>query len=640
MSAQESNLGPKLRLNVSAVNVSAAEVEVDVGKFLVLINEGVYVSDLEAKVRGVLAKGGVAGRLLRLDNALSAHLPHDELVRDVLRDGEEVVAVVVQEQAPNMEPVRVDDLLNFSQGAVPRATPPRSPLAFAEPVALRGTPQSRSPRSPRIHGEVPPAGPQEHFVGDESSHNLGACDWEVGGLTPKLREFVSTRFKEVHGQAADPMQSFISVSMRPRDRSGPNLAMHPVHYSIARIDVIEFERLCGRKVQEARKRLDYFLRCSEALGSLVDRGASEAEYAPNMLPYRYRADEEFGGLLEEADSCAFGQLEGFRPVIVVDTSGAVGDALPFIRSALKRILYSFIVAKSKFNMIKFSSQGRPVAFEGTMVPPTAQKLREAEEWLDAAKPCRQGCGGQEFIDGMQMAMDMYEADTVYVLTAGFPRRADADHVLREVASRNVKQLPVHVIGIDCDTRAELDLRRLADENQGRFRQKRFDGGLCLGEQGFRRSAGGMPHDDARLTIGGQLCILEIMASEQDAQTADWLDEQRCANRLLLTTATQQPVPTERREARANLAPLGQPRLQELLEHLPRRRGGQQPAQRANSLSRRASGKLSQTAAELRRPSISNPWDRPSGVVKVSGIGDSSERSLSMLSARRQLSHAR
>ena len=85
MAAPESSLGPKLRLNVSAASASGLEV----GRFLVLVDHGVYVSDLEAKIRGVLAKGGVPGRLVQLTNDHSANLPSDELVGDVLRDQED-----------------------------------------------------------------------------------------------------------------------------------------------------------------------------------------------------------------------------------------------------------------------------------------------------------------------------------------------------------------------------------------------------------------------------------------------------------------------------------------------------------------------------------------------------------------------
>merc|ERR1719388_52364 len=66
-----------------------------------------------------------------------------------------------------------------------------------------------------------------------------------------------------------------------------------------------------------------------------------------------------------------------------------------------------------------------------------------------------------------------------------------------------------------------------------------------------------------MTIGGQLSIIEVMIEEQKAQEFDWLEEQKCANRLLLTTATQQPVPDpdaqrdiQRRVALSGVAKLG------------------------------------------------------------------------------------
>ena len=52
--------------------------------------------------------------------------------------------------------------------------------------------------------------------------------------------------------------------------------------------------------------------------------------------------------------------------------------MAFIKVALKRMLYSFLVAKSKFNLVKFATNGRPMLWERELVPPTAHKLRDAE----------------------------------------------------------------------------------------------------------------------------------------------------------------------------------------------------------------------------------------------------------------------
>merc|ERR1711963_155465 len=217
-----------------------------------------------------------------------------------------------------------------------------------------------------------------------------------------------------------------------------------------------------------------------------------------MLPYRYRADDELGSLMSEAGSPAFGMVEGFRPIVLIDSSAAVGESLVYIRAALKRILYSFMVAKSKFNFVKFTAQGRPVMWESSMVAPTAHKLREAEEWLDAVKPL---CSSPDILQGLLMALTPLEVDAVYVLSAGFPRRADVEYILGTVRSKNIRDVPVHVIGIECEPGAELDLHRLAEENRGSFRHKRFDGlAAVAGQRQVLGQSIGASHD-ARLTIG-------------------------------------------------------------------------------------------------------------------------------------------
>jgi len=419
---------------------------------------------------------------------------------------------------------------------------------------------------------------------------------------------------------------------------------------------VEFERLCALKIQETRCRADHFRRCEQALNSLVDRGASGTEYASNLLPYRYRDGEEFSGLLSEADSATFGQVEGFRPAIVIDNSLAVADTLVFIKSALKRMLYSFLVAKSKFNLLKFSNHGNPVAWANGMVPPTAQVLRQAEEFLDNIKPVSRNHSA-DLLEGIQMALAHPEADVVYVVTSGLPKRCSLEAAQRTLRSMNIRDLPVHIVGVECDPKAELELRRLAEDNHGSFRLKRFCPGQSSG--GFGSSHGGgmemaalgsSESDDGRLTISGQLSILEIMLDEQDRHTVDWLEEQKCANRLLLTTQSQQAVPDVdqargmfQRDALGEMRKQmgdGQSRLQELCEAhcgvraaspaaslFPPPAGGvgagyQGPGserRRVAAQNDRACGGGAAAVDAIRRPSVVNPWDRPGGVIKTSQL---------------------
>jgi len=297
---------------------------------------------------------------------------------------------------------------------------------------------------------------------------------------------------------------------------------------------MEFERLCSAYVQDLRDCLDYFERCRETLQRLLAQGAASQELAPNMLPYQFLDQDHISEILSEADSSAFGQLEGHYPIIMIDASGAVGAALGLVRQGLKRMLYSFVVAKSQFNMISFTAHGRAKSWTESMVPPVAQALREAEEWLDTLKPLRKA---PNFLDGLHLALAHPEADSVHILTSGLSRETEVGHVLKSVRSLNCKGLPLHVIGVDCEAAAELELRQMAAENNGRFRRKSFQ------TRGMINVKDGGVVDktlDTELSIGGQLSILEVLREEQALQETAWLEEQKCAHRLLLSTAG--PVP--------------------------------------------------------------------------------------------------
>lgn len=677
--------GQKLRLNVVAL-ISEATV----GRLLVCIDDEALVEDLASKVRGALVKSAVPGRLLRLTNYFGANLPSDEKVGDVLRDAEEVVAVLVAE--PEDPAVRqqlaggVGEIMSFA-----RVGPPRLEAAGTSPGMMAGSMapgyagnqvptgapgghggdesfQTALPSSPRhgfaavqpTHPRPAPPGPVEMFEEDLlelpsmkggttlATRLPSSSDWTVEGLSPKLREYITTRFREANASAAEPGNSFIAVTMRPRARAGavPNKS---IHYSIARVDVIEFERLCDLRVQETRSRADHFRRCQQVLNALVDKGTPVTEYAKNLLPYSYRGGEELTDLLSETDMPTFGQVEGFRPTIVIDNSGVVGETLPFIKAAMKRILYSFLVSKSKFNLLKFSPQGNPAAWANGMVPPTSQVLREAEEFLDSMKPVR-NAHSANLLEAIQMAMSHPDADVVYVLTSGLPKRSNLDAAMKSLRSMNYRDLPLHIVGVECEPKAELELRRIAEDNHGSFRHKRFNSSSSSRPGGPDINSR-LGNDDARLTISGQLTIIEVMLEEQDRHTVDWLEEQKCANRLLLTTASQQPVPDaeqahaiyQRAAIRNDARQMGvsQSRLQELVDaHVSRAPspfsqslpaatagfigpGAERRRVAAGSGSRVAESRRASSqprpAETMRRPSVVNPWDRPGAVIKTSQL---------------------
>lgn len=681
--AGSSGFGSKLRLNVAAL-----VGEGQVGKLLVCIDEEASVDELGSKVSAALARARIAGVLVRLTNNVKANLPSDERVGDVLRDGEEVIAVLAQEpEDPAVRQQLASGLGNaISFTHQPRQHAPAPPyippveMNAGYPPAEVGSMTFGGPAVPSTTDGLP--GPVEMFEADLQPTNVDSarkaaqeqrapvparllhCDWEVEKLTPKLREYVVARFREMHDTPAEPGRNYITISLRPRERPGSVIAPAPVHYSIARVDVIEFERLCGRKCQETRTRLDYFQRCRAALISLMDRGASREDYAPTMLPYKYKQGEQIGGLLDEVDEGTFGQVEGFRPLLVIDTSGAVGEKLIFVKAALKRMLYSFMVAKSKFNIIAFNSQGRAVAWENHLVPPVAQKLREAEEFIDGLQRSR---GGTDLMEAMRWVLTPSDADSVYLVTSGFPRRADVAYCLADIRSRNLQQLPINIIGVECEMKTELELRRMAEENRGSFRQKFFNAKALVSQSeqdmGSTRLQATRRSGDERLSIGGQIDILEVMITEQEIQTTDWLEEQKCANRILLSSTSQQAVPdTDQARYAAGRSVVNHlcrsqpPPMAEMLQGSGRRsgssrahpsgRGATQPAQRSASLGRPSSGRApsnlktgfhhrdfpqkpqqaypasASASGDLRRPAVANPWHQPSGIIKVSQLAGS------------------
>eukprot|EP00442_Polarella_glacialis_P025858 CAMPEP_0115130620 /NCGR_PEP_ID=MMETSP0227-20121206/52589_1 /TAXON_ID=89957 /ORGANISM="Polarella glacialis, Strain CCMP 1383" /LENGTH=699 /DNA_ID=CAMNT_0002535903 /DNA_START=58 /DNA_END=2155 /DNA_ORIENTATION=- len=675
-----SGVGQKLRLNVVALIGDGV-----VGRMLVAIDEDASVEILATKIRAAMAKSRIEGCLLRLTNNQKSNLPADERIGDVMQDGEEVIAVLTRD--PEDPVVRqqlmggLGNSLSFTSAPVrqnPGGSPrprmmqppgggyavafhdyPSGPVVASNPDGLPGPVEVFEED---VRGVPAMTADKQLDRGPRTLRQL-TCDWDHAEAAGDI----SARFREVYDSPADPGRTYLTVSMRPRERPGAIVAPLPVHYSVARVDIIEFERLCGRKVDMTRERLNYFGRSLDALLSLLDRGASRDDYAPNMMPYKYRAEEEVSGLIEEADEGQFGQVEGFRPIIVIDTAGALGENLLIVKAALKRMLYSFMVAKSRFNIVAFNGQGRATAWEDRLVPPVAQKLREAEDFLDSLRPG--GARGTDILEAMGWALEPSDADAVYLLSSGFPKRADVPYCLASIRSRNMRQLPIHVIGVDCDTKSELDLRRLAEENRGSFRQKKFNlrasvsmpVSELLAASGHVKQPSGRKNGDQRLTVGGQVDVLEIMIRDQEEQRTDWLEEQKCANRILLSSASQQPVPDAEQARYAagrlvvnHLCRAAPPLLQAMLDQgsypgsyqgarpssvgpgrgAPGRRGLAQPAQRRpgqrpGSARRSADPGCMASGADgdsLRRPSIANPWDRPTGVVKVSQLAANATRS--------------
>jgi hypothetical protein len=289
----------KLRINICAQYVDEEEA----GKFLVVVDSKAEVDQLVQKVEKNMAKERIIGVVHRLLNSAECALPLDERIEDVLRDAETVIAVV----GP---PIGGDDLAAVN--AV-------GDVAVAAIEA--GKLENQAP--PDYYAGIP--GPQEICEVDLQEmcerRMTQDEDWVVEDLTPRLREYVVARFRESALHSLPPSSkpelvergAWITVLMRPHnDRVGAEMAIAPVQYNLARVDVVEFERLCGRNIAQIRHQIVYLEKCLVTLRGMLAAGAKESDLVDVLMPYKVR----------EADSCSqveeempiLGQVEGFRPV--------------------------------------------------------------------------------------------------------------------------------------------------------------------------------------------------------------------------------------------------------------------------------------------------------------------------------------
>jgi hypothetical protein len=147
-----------------------------------------------------------------------------------------------------------------------------------------------------------------------------------------------------------------------------------------------------------------------------------------------------------------------------------------------------------------------------------------------------------------------------------PRRREEDFILRGVKALNVNGAAVHVVGIDVPAEDACFLFKLAEQNSGTYvsrpiSSERRDGsgaeivgsyerrytswrtGLVntlskKREESFRKT---------RLTIGGQLRILQVMLEEQDVVREAVVEELKCAQRLLAAADRPNAFPDQDRD---------------------------------------------------------------------------------------------
>jgi len=242
-------------------------------------------------------------------------------------------------------------------------------------------------------------------VGGEVPCMMPLCydsDWLVESLTPKLREFVLDHFQEnfitepkfvpsinkyVGARVYQESGSFISLFMRPQTVVGsdPSATM-PVHYHIAKLDLLTFQRKAESNLDIIQGHLELFASTLRSLRSLITKGYTETDQINVMLPHSYSALDKSGFTV-----CypLFPRLDGIHLMMVIDTSGAAGRHLQYVKAELNRALKAHMGTKASFQLVKFAD-GEPHLWAEEMMVPSEDSLRSASDWIDALTVSRGG----------------------------------------------------------------------------------------------------------------------------------------------------------------------------------------------------------------------------------------------------------
>jgi len=391
-------------------------------------------------------------------------------------------------------------------------------------------------------------------------------DWLVEGLTPNLRDFVLEHFqaefitepkyvssigKFVGPRFYQACGSFVSIFMRPQTAIGsdPSNTM-PVHYNITKHDLNTFQRKAEAHIDKAQQHLDLFSATFRGLQALLQKGMAETDHISEMLPHSYQAMEEVEGAMMEVDSPIFPKIDGSNPIIIVDTSGFVGEHLMFVKAALKRALYAHMGGKTSFQLIRFQAAGgEPRLWMQGMVPPTEDALCSAEAWIENLVPITNA----RLVNGLRYAVTHQDCDAIHVVSSADVPSSHHEALIASIRHINTREIPINTIGIDPNHLGELLMRNIAESNHGDFTLKSFSGqphgapAYCNDDTRWTSWRTHLVNEKSKqlcdnfkkpkMSIGSQIRIIEVMQREEKQKEDSWREEWKCTQRLLLSADT-------------------------------------------------------------------------------------------------------
>eukprot|EP00928_Gymnodinium_smaydae_P093760 TRINITY_DN7806_c1_g1_i2.p1 TRINITY_DN7806_c1_g1~~TRINITY_DN7806_c1_g1_i2.p1 ORF type:complete len:901 (+),score=205.08 TRINITY_DN7806_c1_g1_i2:216-2705(+) len=519
-----SEAGRRMRLNVTALGSDGAELS----KFLVVIDEEVGMQQLLEKVQRVLRRDGLPPSVDRVLNSSRAMLPHDELVGDMLRDGEEIFAVVgghggagtfppVPAVASNASPAPLRQQpvaaapVMFAAGGLPSAeamgyqadAPMRAAVALPPELFQADSDESEEEAVEEVEPppaimDYPPApcalrggngelvpGPAEHLACDFQAHHIARVDhpcepiqpntydndWLVENFTPKLREFLLEHFHE-------------------------DMITEPKYVpSIGKFVGARFYQACGSFVS-------VFMRPQTVVGS-----------DPNMtMPVHYnvpKADiHAFQARAEKMIDTAQQHLDLFRAAsgalrTMLQKGMGEGDqvethlphsyqALDEVEGAMQEVdspLFPkidgqypvFIVDTSGAvgqhlglvkGALKRALQAHVAAKVGFQLihfhPQTGEPFRWAQQIVPPTDRALQAA--EDWIDNLAPC---HECDEIHIISSGQNDKAQTDAVIDGIRTLNRRVVAIYTVGIDPDPHAELLLKKISESNNGEFTLRSF-----------------------------------------------------------------------------------------------------------------------------------------------------------------------
>jgi len=483
------------------------------------------------------------------------------------REGGRIVPITANVTLP---PQVIDDESDdeeddyFDEG---RLAPPEDypPLPRAPPFAPPGAEAVPGPNEEFEAERMPYETMQVDHPVDPVQLTSYDNDWLVEHLTPRLRDFIISRFqpdlitepkfvasigKYVSAKYLQTSGSFVSVFMRPQTSlsSDPNTTM-PVHYNLPKAQIVLFMRQAETHIEELEQHQEYLrasLRALRALLSTAAGGLSENDFVNVLLPMNYHAFTEAEGSMLEAEKPLLRLSSGKNTVIIIDTSGAVAEHLPYVKAAIKRTLHAHMCGKETFQLIRFTKTGEPRLWAQDMMAPTETAFECAETWIDRLESAESG----NVLQAVRCALAFKSCDEIHIISSGTCfRPVEHDHLLSSLRYLNKREVAIHTSGVDPNPHSERLLRNIAESNHGDFTLKFFR------DQGIGR-ANVIPSNHAKWTswrtmlvneksrqlsdafkqqkmsIGSQMKILDVMLREENQFEIAWRQEWSCAKKLL------------------------------------------------------------------------------------------------------------